>query len=107
MSPFLIAWLLCSVTQWRWSFRVSIDESDPGWVDVIWFCGCATFVALLGGPLILLGRLFSATIGRGDAGAAVRILGGESRDDKLARLESERAEREAHIARLEQELGIV
>lgn len=106
MRLFLLAWLLCSVTQWRWVFRMSIDSSNPGWGDVVWFCGCATFGALLGGPPILLGRLFSVTIGRRDPVGAVRILGGESRDDKLARLESERKEREAHIAHLEAELGI-
>lgn len=113
MTLALIIWIgyaLGALLTFRPLFRAMILDlcSDYNKVDVPHIVACTAFSTLivafvwwLVAPYLLLQRFVG-----GNAGSVARVIGGESRDMKVKRLEKEAREHERHINELERELEI-
>lgn len=102
----IAAYATTYVYGFRWNLRawtadLPIDDAS----DFAFVLFLAFFFGLFG-PFILLRTLYMRACEGRDLERAVRVLSGESREDKITRLERERAEREDYIARLERDLEI-
>lgn len=108
------AWLVGTIGTFRFTFRYFLDDvvgdKEADWTDVGFGVGLGGICALAFWPFIIAVAVVKATvvntICKGDAEAFRRAIGGESRERKLRRLESEKIERQEHIDRLERELEI-
>lgn len=107
MSPFgwalLAVYVVGYVASWRAVFRSESHDLD-GWAEV---CERATFATLVTAfwPLALPVIAVRMAVGD-DPARAGRVLGGESQQAKIKRMEREAKRREEHIRRLEREVGL-
>jgi hypothetical protein len=105
-------WLALAVSMvgcvwgWRGFFRAIIAGCHRvEWGDVIFCILFATMLCWLW-PVLLASDIVRAVFGPLDAGRVARVLGGESRKDKMARRERKVQEREDRVRRMEQDLEI-
>lgn len=127
MMMFLMAWLIThlvfTIPTFRSSFRSAITAFTVRTTYDSWDCKHRTYAlpltwgkvvvallyAALFGPFVTstkkLHRTASSLNSKQDAAQKfVRVVGGESKEDKIKRLESEATEREAKIATMERDL---
>lgn len=81
------------------------EDQTLDWADFWVFLLAATVMASVWPVYLLVRGAKRISKGR-DPQAAARIIGGESRQNKLRRLQRAEYEREAYIAQLESEVGI-
>jgi len=105
--------VILSLVGWRLTFRFLLDEvtfGKPDTEDIVMAIFIATLCLWFIDAAVAIGVALwwvGSRIAHHPSPAQVaRFLGGESRADKRRRLEHEREEREAYIARLERELHI-
>ena len=110
MSPFEIftlAWGLVALLCFRPLFRALIADvlevRAPTWVDVVAHINGTIITVAVLAPLVALALIVTR---RTTPAGFIRRVGGESRDQKIRRLEDERTARDRHIHELERELRI-
>ena len=114
MSLIPWAWLAIAVLLWRPTARTTLnaflDVDSPETVDVAMSGLLGGLVALLWPAWIvpvIVYRLLRGNLGpEAQPGDVAARLFGESRRDKILRLEEEAQARQAYIARLERENGL-
>ncbi len=103
----LLAWTVCALVAWRPIFRaMAFQLGPPKWDDVAFALCLGGMFAALGGPFVIAFLILRRLVAPHDPEAFARIIGGESRVDKIKRLEWEAEERRRHIEWLEQRTGV-
>jgi hypothetical protein len=75
------------------------------WGDIAYSLLCATALAVIWPIFALYQVACRCAVGRSPE-AAARFIGGESKSDKLRRLEMQEVERKRYVHQLESEVGI-